>query len=139
MYETTWYVGGREIFIESEYMGVRTPPWDSRNAHHSIITVTVDEVSEQFDAWGSAVRTPSLGYDNTKFEDEYSLKNVFQSLCNDVLYEYWDDWDDIIDGLSGSEAIRVVDAIREQAEQFKRLNLYDEDLLLEIVNDEDWH
>ena len=132
MYETTWSVGGHDIDISSEYIGGRSAPWMAGNDNYNIITVSVDGGEPQeFDAWGS-IRDP-------QFDDEYSIRNIFQNICDEVLHAIWEDWDDVVYGLEGARVVEVIDGMREEAEKFKELGIYDEDLLLEIVNDEEWH
>ena len=132
MFTTTWYVQDREIEIASDYIGGRPAPWMPSNENYNVISVSVDgSAPQEFDAWGSIM--------DPEFDDEYSLRNIFQTICNDVLNAMWDDWDDVIYGVDGRRAIEIVDSCRAEARQFEELGIYDEDLLLEIVNDDEWH
>ena len=132
MFETTWEVQGHLIELASEYIGGRPAPWMETNDNYNIITVWVDgSAPQEFDAWGSMV--------DPQFDDEYSLKNIFQNICDKALRVMWEDWDEVVYGLEGKRVIEVVDGMRENAAKIEELGLYDEDILLEIVNNEEWH
>lgn len=134
MYETTWELEDRTIYLSTEYVGGKEAPWDrtGQNTNLNYIDVSVDSgPSATFEAWGSLVEP--------QFDDEYSLKNIFQSICDEGLYAIWEDWDDITDGLSYSEGDRIVRDCRENLAKLEEIGLGDEETLLAIVNDEEWH
>lgn len=130
MFETTWDVNGKHIELATEYIGGKPAPWMARNDNYNIVYASVDGGEEEcFDAWGSLVEP--------QFDDEYSLKNIFQCICDEGLTVIWDDWDDALCGVDGRRAVELVDGMRNNAAKLENLGL-DEDDLLAIVNDEEW-
>lgn len=131
MFTTTWDVNGKHIVLEAEYMGDMPAPFDPGNYGHNIITVEIDGRSDTFDAWGSRV--------HPEFDDEYSLKNIFQLICDEALMVVWDQLNEMVDMCDDpKEALRVVDGARAEAEKIAALGI-DEETLEMIVNDDEWH
>ena len=131
MFETVWNLPGKEIYLSTEYIGGKEAPWMSRNDNLNHVYVSVnDSPEETFEAWGSLMEP--------QFDDEYSLKNIFQCICEEALNALWEDWDDILSGLSWSEGDRIVQGCRATLAKLENLGLGDEDTLLSIVNDEEW-
>lgn len=131
MFETTWQVNGKSIYITSDWLG--DEPWAAmpENYNRNEITVSVDNGAEEtFYAWGSIM--------NPQFDDEYSLKNIFSTICDEALTIIWNQEDEAVDGLSYSEAKRIIDGMTENAEKLQRAGLTEDDLEA-IVNDEEWH
>lgn len=131
MYSTTWDVNGKHIELSCEFVGDIPAPFDSGNTNRNIIAVAVDGTSDTFDAWGS--------YVHPEFDDEYSLKNIFQVICGDALNVVWDQLDEVVEMYDDAkEAWRVATAMQEEAAKIEALGL-DEDDLEKIVNDDEWH
>lgn len=130
MFETTWEVNGKRIDIASDYLGDEPWPAMPENYNRNEITISVDGGEEEdFYAWGSMM--------SPQFDDEYSLKNIFQSICDEALSVLWGQEDEMVESLPYSEAKRVVEGMAENAEKLERAGL-DEDDLEKIVNNEDW-
>lgn len=131
MYSTTWDVNGVHIELENEYYGDAPAPFDAGNYNRNEISATVNGHTEVFDAWGS--------YVHPEFDDEYSLKNIFQVIASDALTIIWNQFDEVAEMYDDpAEAARVEQGFRDEAVKMEELGL-GEDILEKIANDQQWH